>query len=524
MQRLCVTILLVLICLLAASGEQATHPNILFIYADDLGYGDTAAYGATAVKTPNISRLAKEGLRFTSAYCTSATCTPSRYSLMTGQYAFRQKGTGVLPGDAALIIKPGRATLPSLLQKAGYVTGAVGKWHLGLGRVGETVDWNADIQLGPREVGFDYSFIMAATGDRVPCVYLENQRVVGLDTNDPLQVSYRQPFPGEPTGVAERDTLKLNWSHGHHDAVVNGIGRIGFMSGGKMARWKDEDMADTFTRKGVEFIERHRDKPFFLYFATHDIHVPRAPHPRFVGQTTMGPRGDVIVQFDWCVGELLATLDRLKLTENTLVILSSDNGPVLDDGYQDGAVEKLGSHQPAGPYRGGKYSIFEGGTRIPLIVRWPGRVKPGATDAMVSQVDFAASFAALSGQRPGPDDLPDSLNMLPAVLGDSKTGRDYVIEHANVLALRQGDWKYIEPGPGAKYSRETRTELGVDTVPQLYDLAHDPGEHQNLAPAHPERVEQMSKLLSQLRARGHSRTDSDTPSSRDTQSKTEGKS
>ena len=185
-------------------------------------------------------------------------------------------------------------------------------------------------------------------------------------------------------------------------AVVNGIGRIGFMKGGKAALWKDEDMADTFTRKGVEFIERHKDQPFFLYFATHDIHVPRVPHPRFVGQTTMGARGDAIVQFDWCVGELLATLDRLQLTDNTLVILSSDNGPVLDDGYKDGAVEKLGDHKPAGPFRGGKYTIFEGGTRMPFVVRWPGRVKPGVSDALVSQVDFCASFAALAGQTSAP--------------------------------------------------------------------------------------------------------------------------
>ena len=481
-------------------GKPAPKPNILLIYADDLGYGDTAAYGATAVKTPNVSRLAKEGLRFTSAYSSSATCTPSRFSLLTGQYAFRQKGTGILPGDAALIIKPGRATLPSLLQKAGYTTGIVGKWHLGLGRVEEELDWNADIKPGPREVGFDYSFIMAATGDRVPCVFIENQRVVGLDTNDPLRVSYRDPFPGEPTGVAERDTLKLNWSHGHNNAIVNGIGRIGFMAGGKAARWKDEDMADTFTRKGVAFIEQHKDKPFFLYFATHDIHVPRVPNARFVGQTTMGPRGDVIVQFDWCVGQLLATLERLNLAGNTLVILSSDNGPVLDDGYQDGAVEKLGDHKPAGPYRGGKYSIFEGGTRMPLIVRWPGHVKPGVSDAMVSQVDFAASFAALAGEKPGPDDVPDSRNLLPALLGESKTGRDSVVEQANVLALRQGNWKYIEPGQGRKYDPNTNTELGTDSVPQLYDLAQDPGERNNLAQAHSEIVERLSQQLARVRA------------------------
>jgi arylsulfatase A-like enzyme len=492
-------ILLSLPLLVVLHGAAATKPNILFIYADDLGYGDTSAYGATSVKTPNVDRLAKEGLRFTSAYATSATCTPSRYSLLTGTYAFRQKGTGILPGDAALIIRPEQVTLPSLLQKAGYSTGAVGKWHLGLGKVGEEPAWNSEIKPGPREVGFNHSFIMAATGDRVPCVYLENQRVVGLDTNDPIQVSYDKPFPGLPTGKAERDTLKLDWSHGHNDAIVNGIGRIGFMKGGQAALWKDEDMALTFTRKGVEFIEQHKDKPFFLYFATHDIHVPRAPNQRFVGQTTMGPRGDVIVQFDWSVGQLLDTLDRLQLTANTLVIFSSDNGPVLDDGYKDGAVAKLGNHKPAGPFRGGKYSIFEGGTRMPMIVRWPGRVKHGVTDAMVSQVDFAASLASLAGQSIPIGATPDSLNMLPALLGDSKQGRDHIVEHARVLGIRQGNWKYIEPRSGLRKQAGTNTELGVDSVPQLYDLSKDPGEKENVASENPKVTEQIANLLKKIK-------------------------
>lgn len=499
MKSLLLAVAAVLVCCLPAASQSTAKPNILFIYADDLGYGDTSAYGAKAVQTPNVDRLAREGLRFTSAYSSSSTCTPSRYSLLTGQYAFRQRGTGVLPGDAALIIDSGRTTLPSMLRKAGYVTGAVGKWHLGLGRVGETVDWNADIKPGPREVGFDYSFIMAATGDRVPCVYLENQKVVGLDTNDPIRVSYTKAFPGEPTGVAERDTLKLNWSHGHNNAIVNGIGRIGFMAGGKVALWKDEDMADTFTRKGVAFLEQHRKEPFFLYFATHDIHVPRVPHQRFVGKTDMGARGDVIVQFDWCVGELLATLDRLNLATNTLVILSSDNGPVIDDGYQDDAARRLGQHRPAGPFRGGKYSLFEGGTRVPLLVRWPGRVRPGVTDAMVSQVDFTATFAALTGQALRPGDAPDSVNVLPALLGEGKSARDHIVEHSGRLALRQGSYKYIPAGPGARRSDYTNTELGNDPAGQLYDLDRDPGEKENLAAAQPERVKQMTDFLARVR-------------------------
>jgi arylsulfatase A-like enzyme len=489
-----------LVALAPLSAQQPPNkPNILLIYADDLGYGDVGCNGATAVKTPSIDRLANEGLRLTSGYCSSSTCTPSRYSLITGEYAFRRPGTGVLPGDAALIVPTNRATLPSILKKGGYTTGIVGKWHLGLGAGRELIQWNAEIKPGPREVGFDYSFIMAATGDRVPCVYIENQKIVGLDRSDPVQVSYGKPFPGEPTGVSERDHLKLDWSHGHNMAVVNGIGRIGFMKGGKSALWKDEDMADTFTRKGIEFIERNKDKPFFLYFATHDIHVPRVPNPRFVGKTTMGPRGDVIVQFDACVGELLATLDRLKLTRNTLVILSSDNGPMLDDGYKDGAVEKLGNHRPAGPFRGGKYTIWEGGTRMPFVVRWPGRVKPGVSDAVVSQVDFCASFAALTGQPLGPDDAPDSFNVLPALLGDSPAGREYLLEYSGRVAVRHGQWKFIpclEDGPGRKTS---------ETSDALYDLTRDPAESNNVAGQHPELVEKLSRELAQLRERGRSR-------------------
>ncbi len=491
-----------LICLPSIRGASATprQPNIIYIYADDLGYGDVGCYGAKAVSTPNVDRLARAGLRFTSGYATSATCTPSRFSLLTGEYAFRQKGTGVLPGDASLIIPADRLTLPKVLRSAGYRTAVVGKWHLGLGAGTAELDWNADIKPGPREVGFDYSFIMAATGDRVPCVYVENHKIVGADPKDPIKVSYTKPFPGEPTGVTERDTLKMDWSHGHNNAVVNGVGRIGYMLGGRQARWVDEDMADVFLQRGLDFIRREKEHPFFLYFATHDIHVPRLPHPRFAGKTKMGPRGDAIVEFDSTVGAILDELDRLGLTENTLVILSSDNGPVIDDGYKDRAVELLGDHKPAGPFRGGKYSRFEAGTRVPFIVRWPARVKPGVSDALVSQIDLLASFAALTGQQLAPGDGPDSLNVLPALLGESPTGRDHIVVHANRLALRVGDWKYIEPAPqGVAVQVNTNTETANSPQPQLYNLALDPGEMRNLAAAEPQRTEELAARLAALR-------------------------
>jgi len=483
----------------AATNQAQPLPNIILIYADDLGYGDLSCYGATALSTPNVDRLANEGLRFTSGYCSSATCTPSRYSLLTGEYAFRKKGTGVLPGDAALIIEPGRATLPSILKQAGYRTGIVGKWHLGLGSKAQPVNWNGKINPGPLEVGFDYSFIMAATMDRVPCVYIENHRVAGLDTNDPIQVNYKKPFPGELIGpnVKDRSTLKMDRSHNHNDAIINGVGRIGFMTGGKAAIWKDEEMADVFVKQAHAFMDREKDNPFFLYFATSDIHKPHMAHQRFAGKTTMGPRGDAIVEFDYCVGEILKKLEELKLTGNTLIILSSDNGPVLDDGYQDGANEKLGSHKPAGPLRAGKYSLFEGGTRVPFIVRWPGRVKPGVSDALISQVDLSATLGALAGQKPDAATMRDSQNILAALLGDSKTGRDHIVEHSSGLSLRSGKWKYIAPG-------KVRDGLGpwknsiVAEPGLLFDLSIDIGETKNLAAENPEKTRELAEMLKKI--------------------------
>jgi arylsulfatase A-like enzyme len=479
------------------------RPNIVLIYADDIGYGDVGCYGATKVKTPHVDRLAREGLRFTDGHCASATCTPSRYAMLTGEYAWRKKGTGVLPGDATLIIEPGRTTMPAVLKQSGYHTAVVGKWHLGLGKAG--IDWNGEITPGPLELGFDYAFLMPATGDRVPCVYVENHRVVGLDPRDPIQVRFGQKIGDEPTGKEHPELLRMFPSHGHDQTIINGVSRIGYMTGGKSARWTDEDMADEFVKKAKSFVGDHvaakSNQPFFLYFASHDVHVPRLPHPRFAGKSELGPRGDAIVEFDWCVGELLAQLDELKIADTTLVILTSDNGPVVDDGYKDDAVEKLNGHKPAGPLRGGKYSSFEGGTRVPFIVRWPGRIKPGVSDAIVCQIDFPASFAALTGQSFENATSPDSENTLAAFLGDSPNGRETLVEHAGVLSLRQGSWKLIQKGKGAKRSAATNTELGNDENFQLYDLKSDLGETTNVAARHPDRVSEMSSLLEAIRAK-----------------------
>jgi len=496
---------LVILLALAGTGAtplQAPRPNIVIIISDDVGYGDVGCYGATRVKTPNIDRLAAQGLRFTDAHSTSATCTQSRYSLLTGEYAFRKKGTGILPGNAPLIIEPGRTTLPSLLKQAGYATGCVGKWHLGLGR--GNLDWNNEIKPGPLEIGFDYSFIIPATGDRVPCVFVENHSVVGADPADPILVSYGTPVGNEPTGAKNPELLKLKPSAGHDNTIVNGISRIGFMSGGKAARWTDEDSADVLTRKAAAFIEKNKDKPFCLYFATHDIHVPRAPHPRFAGTSRCGVRGDVIQQLDGSVGDIMTALGRLKLEEDTLVLFTSDNGPVVDDGYADGSVEHQNGHVPAGPFRGGKYSIFEGGTRLPLIASWPGRIKPGTSEALVCQVDFMASFAALAGIEMPSEAGPDSLNMLATLLGGAReTGRDHLIEHAGGLALRKGSWKLIpnSPRPAAKQLEpgDKSTGLPDPSGGQLFNLAEDAGEKKNVAEQHPEMVKELSEVLDRIR-------------------------
>jgi len=497
--------------------------NIVLILADDLGWGDVSCYGAKAVATPNVDRLAREGLRFTDAHAPASTCTPSRYALLTGEYAWRKKGTGIATGDAALLIAPGRTTLPSVLKKAGYTTGVIGKWHLGLGLGQEKTDWNREIAPGPREIGFDYSFLIPATGDRTPCVYVENQRVVGLDPADPIKVSYDlkgENYPGELDGRKNRDALKLDWDYGHNYAVVNGIGRIGYMTGGKKARWVDEDMADTLAAKGVAFIERNRDKPFFLYFATHDIHVPRVPNARFVGKTSMGSRGDAIVQFDYQVGAVLDAIDRCGLAEDTLVVLSSDNGPVLNDGYKDQAVEKVGAHRPAGLFRGHKYSAYEGGNRVPFIARWPKQIKAGAESAaLVSLVDWVATAAALTGQALSPADAPDSSDFSAALLDPAASGRKSLISQDPVLSLREGKWKFIpksarKNGPAHSDSGllgdpdafiKGEQDGGSWNVAQLYDTQADPRETNNLAGQMPERVASMRTLLEKAQTDGRTR-------------------
>lgn len=478
---------------LSASILAADKPNIVVIMADDLGYGDVSCNGSATISTPNIDRLAAEGLRFTSGYCSASTCTPTRFSLLTGTYAFRNKGTGVAPPNAPAIIRPGTPTIASLFKQQGYATAVIGKWHLGLGE--RAPDWNGELKPGPLEIGFDHCLLLPTTNDRVPQVFVEDHKVRGLDPTDPLWVGNDKPSEDHPTGISHRSELKMDWNVGHNGTIHNGISRIGFYTGGEQARFRDEDLADHWVKASNRWIEKHQHQPFFLFFASHDIHVPRTPHERFVGRSGQGPRGDSILEFDWSVGEILGTIDRLGLAQKTIVVLCSDNGPVLDDGYKDRAVELLGNHQPSGPFRGGKYSVWEGGTRTPFLVRWPGRIQPGVSDQIVCTVDLAASFAALTGFALPEDGFLDSCNVLPALLGEpGSKGRDYLVQQDNAgkrFGLRTGPWKMVRQPNGG--NREKAREGGL--TESLYHLADDPSEQRDLAEQNPEQLQRMRKIL-----------------------------
>lgn len=483
--------------------QAQQKPNVIYIYADDLGYGDVSCYGATKIKTPNIDKLALSGIRFTNAHTTSATCTPSRYALMTGRYPWRQQGTGVLPGDAALIIPTDKTTLPKVFKQAGYKTALVGKWHLGLGTAVEK-NWNGEVKPGPNEVGFDYSFIFPATADRVPTVFLENHFVVGLDSTDRIEVSYKQKIGNEPTGKENPELLKMKATpgHGHDMTIVNGIGRIGYMTGGKKARWTDEELTFTFLDKAKSFIISNKQQPFFLYLGATEPHVPRMPSTMFKGKSGLGYRGDAILQFDWFVGEIIKEVKAAGIEKNTIIIVTSDNGPVLDDGYLDGAVTELNGHTPLGPLRGGKYSAFEGGTRVPFIISWPNQIKSAVSPALVSQVDLLASFASMLKVNIPKGDAIDSENYLNAFLGKTKDGRTVYVEQGGALSVIKGHWKYISPAKGPAVYNITEIESANFPTAQLYNLHDDIGEKNNLAAQYPEMVKEMEELLLKIKAKG----------------------
>ncbi|MFN3193251.1 MAG: sulfatase family protein [Aureliella sp.] len=490
---------------------EPVKPNIIVIMADDLGYGDVSCYGATALETPNIDQLAATGCRFTDGYCSASTCTPTRYSLLTGTYAFRGERTGIAPPNSPAIIKPGTETIASLLGSAGYRTAVIGKWHLGLGGP-EGPDWNNALKPGPLEIGFDTCFLLPTTNDRVPQVYVKDHHVPNLDPKDPLWVGNKKPSADHPTGLTHRDTLKMDWSHGHNSTIHNGISRIGFYTGGNAARFRDEDLADKWVEQSIQFMESSTESPFFLFFASHDIHVPRMPHERFQGKTTLGYRGDAIVQLDWCVGELMKTVERLGIADNTLIVFCSDNGPVMDDGYKDGALEQLGDHRAAGKYTGGKYSVYEGGTRTPLITNWKNTIPAGESSQVVCTIDLANSMASLVGQEIPDNACLDSFNVIDALLNkQGATGRDHLVQQDNgsngTYALRSGDWKLHRYDRKRARNVVVEKQLANTKVPQyqLFNLATDPTESRDVAAEHPAIAERLQAELEKIISDGRTR-------------------
>jgi len=487
--------------------ETVNKPNLVIFYVDDLGWGDLSSYGATAVNTPNVDALANNGIRFTDAHSSAATCTPSRYSLLTGEHAFR-KGVKILKGDAAMVISPKQKTLPKMLQKAGYHTGVVGKWHLGLGDGITPIDWNKKVAPGPLEIGFDYSFLLPATGDRVPSVYLENYQVVNLDKKDPLYVNYTKKIGNRPTGYENPDLLRQGADSQHDKTIINGISRIGWMQGGKSAEWKDEDFHTVTTNKAKQFINKAKEQPFFLFFSFHDIHVPRLPNKMFKGATKMGVRGDAIVQMDWITGQVVDHLKKHNLLDNTLIIFTSDNGAVLTDGYDDEALSRIGDHKANGPYNGGKYSIYEAGTRVPFIVHYPTQVKSGVSNALFSQIDIYASMAALLNNPLESTEAIDSENHLLALFDATQPARTLLAEETpHARGLRENNWKYIRPAKRTpKWVKPKKNiDPGTSKKPQLFELDSDPGESINLARKYPEKVKALESTLQKIEATTHRR-------------------
>lgn len=516
-------------CKTSQSDKSQGKPNIIIIYADDIGIGDISAYGAELIPTPNIDALAEGGIRFTSAYATSAMSSPSRYSLLTGIYAFRLEGSGILSAEEAMIIEPGSLTLPVSLRNNGYRTAIVGKWHLGLGDKTGELDWNREIKPGPLEIGFDESFLLPVTSDRVPTVYIEGHNVFNLDPDDPLEIRYPEeghhafqedqfgkgekvtfsPLVGNlPTGLSHPELLRYGADVQHSGTIVNGISRIGHMSGGHSAWWNDETMTFVFAEKAREFILKD-NKPFFLFLSMQQNHVPHLPAPQFVGSSGTGLRGDCVVEFDWVVGYVVDILKEADKLENTLIIVSSDNGPVLYDGYDDGSLTDNNGHKPSGPYKGGKYIAYEGGTRMPTIAYWPARIKGGlVSDALISQVDFLASLTSIAGGILPDDLVTDSEDMHKVLLGEVFKGKDFIVQQSSDgLGLRKGEWKYIEAAPRSAwaYNRHNMGEVNSmhvempEAVEYLFNLENDPAETTNLAEKYPDKLVEMRELLNKVR-------------------------
>jgi len=470
----------------SSRSDAKNLPNIVFIMADDMGYGDVSCYNSESrIRTPNMDGLAKEGVRFTDAHSPSAVCTPTRYGVLTGRYCWRTRlKRGVLNGFSQPLISRGQMTVAELLKRHGYHTACIGKWHLGVGwqsKDGKAVndsrdsaDFTKPITDGPNQHGFDYSFITAAcsTVDS-PYVFIENGRCTAQPTAQMVK-----------TGP---------------------VSKFGSRPGPMVPGWSNEDVDPTYVEKTREFLRRHqqshKDSPFFIYLPLSAPHAPWLPPDFIKGRSKEGPRGDLVVLVDWCVGQVVEALDSLKLRDNTLLIVTSDNGP---------RIGKQG-HKSSGPYRGYKSHVWEGGHRIPFIARWPGRIKPDTTcDELICLMDLLATCAAVVGTTLPDNAGQDSYNILPALLGQKlqEPVRDAIVHHSSkgVFAIRQGSWKLILETKGSGGWVAPR---GGDPKPgtpgQLYNLADDPYETNDLWDKRPEIVGQLIRLLERYKREGRSR-------------------
>ncbi|MCB1228478.1 MAG: arylsulfatase [Verrucomicrobiales bacterium] len=475
---------------------------MLFILADDLGYGDLGCYGAEKVETPHIDALARAGRRFTQAYSPCSVCTPSRYNLLTGRYAWRTwVGGSTLWANDPLLIEPERFTLADLFKSQGYATACLGKWHLGFGQPGMEgwddvlgPDYNRDLKPGPLELGFDYFWGFPHVS-QYPHFIIENHRVLGLDPKDPVRIT-----------PDKRPGFELDYLHRPRSGLAAALGQ----AGGEKSRYQHEDLATKLTARAVEWLDHAPKKqPFFLYLAHRNIHSPLIPAPKFQGTSSIGPYGDFINELDDSVGQVLAALERNGLVDNTLVILSSDNGGVKE--YRPNDHPEVEGHRINGPLRGQKTTVYEGGVRVPLMARWPGHIEAGSVDAtsLVALTDVMATMADFFDAKLPENAAEDSFSFLGALLdgvsSESPRRESLVVDSfRETLGIRRGSWKLIlgQNGGGANYPLEVDPTLPAG---QLYHLAEDLGEEHNRYTEEPEKVAELTAELQRIRDSGRSR-------------------
>lgn len=458
------------------------HPNIIYIFMDDLGFGDVGCYGAVKVKTPNMDRLAANGITFTDAHASSAVCTPSRYSVLTGRYCWRTElKEGVLRGFSPPLIESGRLTVASMLKQCGYRTACIGKWHLGMGwvkREDGSIDYNEKLTESPLNNGFDYYFGISASLNMEPYCFIENDHTVGIPSLPKMPVHRGQ----NPQGLM-------------------------------VEHWRDEKVNSEITKKAVTYVDRHADdspdQPFFLYLPLTGPHNPWVPDEPFRGSSEVGLRGDMIQEMDWTVGQIMDVLERRGLTENTIVVVTSDNGPHSFDTDE----RALYGHDQTAGLRGQKADIWDGGHRVPLIVGWPRRIQPGrVSNELVELTDFMATCAELMQLELPVHAAEDSFSMLPLMLGLGKQHdqpvRDAIISHSirGMFSIRQGRWKYIEGrhSGGFHWKEELQREPGGPEG-QLYDMENDPEEKENVYESRCDMVEHLQQMLDQARDSGRTR-------------------